>query len=226
VGPGLSGRLLAATRSPHKLAELRELLAPLPVVLIGPGDLSLEPRPEEEALESADAFAGNAIAKARYFHARAGIPVLADDSGLCVDALGGGPGVRTKRFAPDEWAESLGRDAANNAYLLEQLAGVEEQDRGAHYRCALALVWSEGGHVCEGRVDGRIADAPRGSGGFGYDPLFVIPEVGKTFAELDPGVKARMSHRARAAAALRAWWELEGIGDSDRLPEEPWEVGR
>ncbi|MFQ5888828.1 MAG: non-canonical purine NTP pyrophosphatase [Gemmatimonadota bacterium] len=202
--PPRGRRILVATRSADKLNELRGLLGGKGLALVSLTDIGVRPGAEEASIEVFDSFAENARAKARHFHARTGLPTLADDSGLCVAALRGAPGVRSRRFAPDEWSERLGRDAANNAYLLERLEGVPADRRAAHYRCALVLVDGSRTAVAEGVVHGRIAEEPRGEGGFGYDPLFVVPEYGKTFGELPPEVKARLSHRARAARALRA----------------------
>lgn len=197
--------VLVATRSAHKLDEIRRLLADVPVRLVGPPDLDLEPLAEEDALEPHDTFAANALSKARYFHERAGVPTLADDSGLSVDALDGGPGVRAKRFAPPIWAETWGTDEANNRWLLSRLEGVPAARRGAHYVCALAGVDARGEAVFEGRVEGAIADAPRGEGGFGYDPLFVPDGETHTYAELPAEAKERTSHRAAAVRAAREW---------------------
>lgn len=201
--------LLVATRSIHKLEELRGLLPGLRITLVGPGERGLEALPEEEDLEPYQTFGENALSKARYFHRRSGLPTLADDSGLCVDALDGGPGVRTKRFAPAAWADRWGRDEANNRWLLRQLEGVAPEARGAHYVCALAVVDGRGERVFEGRVDGTLLTEPRGKGGFGYDPLFVPDGGSRTYAELPAAVKRRTSHRAAAARAAREW--LAGI---------------
>lgn len=202
---GLTGPLLIATRSAHKLEEIREILGELPIRLVGIEDLGLPESEEEDELEPFETFRANALSKARYFHHRSGVPTLADDSGLCVDALGGGPGVRTKRFAPDEWAQKWGRDAANNRWLLEQLHDVPEQHRGAHYRCAIAIVDDLEHATFEGTVNGRIAGEPRGQGGFGYDPLFVLEGGVATYAELSADTKAATSHRARALRAAIPW---------------------
>ncbi len=197
--------MLVATRSRHKLEEIREILADAPVRFLGLDDLGLPEREEEAELEPFDTFAQNAISKARYFHTRSGLPTIADDSGLCVDALGGGPGVRTKRFAPDDWAERWGRDEANNRYLLERLGETPDSGRGAHYHCAIAAAHDTGHEVFEGRVDGRVARAPRGDGGFGYDPLFIPVGEERTYAELPLEVKTRTSHRANALRNLDLW---------------------
>ena len=201
--------VLVATRSAHKLREIRGLLADLPVRLLGPADLGLPEREEEEDLEPFDTFARNALSKAKYFHRRSGLPVLADDSGLCVDALGGGPGVRTRRFAPPELVARWGRDEANNRWLLEQLESVGEDRRRAHYRCAVALTDDLRHEVVEGIVRGRIARRPGGSGGFGYDPLFVPEGHDRTYAELPAAVKTATSHRAKAVRRARGWIERE-----------------
>ena len=201
--------VLVATRSAHKLREIRGLLADLPVRLLGPEDLGLPEHEEEEDLEPFDTFARNALSKAKYFHRRSGLPVLADDSGLCVDALGGGPGVRTRRFAPPELVARWGRDEANNRWLLEQLESVGEDRRRAHYRCAVALTDDLRHEVVEGIVRGRIARRPGGSGGFGYDPLFVPEGRDRTYAELPAAVKTATSHRAKAVRRARGWIERE-----------------
>lgn len=198
----LRRELLVATRSPHKLHELRGLIRLPDLLLVSLDEAGVSPGPIEEHLEVHSSFEENARAKATYFHRSTLIPTIADDSGLCVDHLDGGPGVRTKRFAPDGMVERFGRDAANNRHLLQRLEGVPEEERGACYRCAIAYEDGESSFIVEGSVEGRIATEPRGAGGFGYDPLFVVPEYGKTFGELPPEVKAELSHRSRAARAL------------------------
>lgn len=198
-------RLLVATRSPHKLDELRDLAGDLEVDFVSLADLGVPEIEEEDTIEVHETFAENAAAKARHFHRRTGLPTLADDSGLCVDALEGGPGVRTKRFAPDEMVARWGRDEANNRHLLERLIDVPEEERGAHYHCSLAVRTGGESFAAQGKVDGRIATEARGEGGFGYDPLFVVPERDRTFAELPAAVKQSMSHRAEAIRALRPW---------------------
>ena len=194
--------LLLATRNPHKLKELRELLDLPSVRLISLEDAGIPEDPMEADLEEYDTFAENARAKAIYFQRTTGLPTIADDSGLCVDALAEGPGVRTKRFAPEDMAERYGRGEANNLYLLQRLRGLPEEERGASYRCAIAYDDGEESFVVEGGVGGRIATEPRGDAGFGYDPLFIVPEHERTFGELSPEVKADISHRARAVQAL------------------------
>lgn len=208
------GRILVATRSPHKLAEIRDLMGDLPIEFVSLADLGVDEVPEEEGIEVYDTFAENAAAKARYFRRRTGLPTVADDSGLCVDALDGGPGVHTKRFAPADRVDECGRDDANNRYLLERLSGVPPEERGAHYHCAAAVEADGASFVVHGQVHGRIAEEPRGEGGFGYDPLFLVPERGATFGELPPEVKQGMSHRARAFEKLRPWLmdRADGVG--------------
>ena len=208
-------RLLVATRSEHKLAEIRELAGVPNLELLSLLDIGLRPTPEEDGIECHDTFEANAEAKAEYFWELTGLPTLADDSGLCVDALDGGPGVRTKRFAPRKLATELGRDAANNRYLLERLDGVAPGERGAHYVCALAVAAGDDRIVVRGQVDGRIALEERGSGGFGYDPLFIVPEHDRTFGELPVEAKATLSHRARAVEALRPWL-VASVRESER----------
>lgn len=197
--------VLLATRNAHKLAEIRELLADLPVRVLSPDDCGLSPDPSEDAVERWNTFEANALAKAAWFRSRTGLPTMSDDSGLCVDALGGGPGVHSRRFAPPEELGPDGEDAANNRHLLRVLDGVPPARRTAHYRCALALVDDRLHVVAFGRCDGRIAAAGRGDGGFGYDPLFEVPGTGRTFGELPDTAKAERSHRAAAVRALRPW---------------------
>jgi XTP/dITP diphosphohydrolase len=197
-------RLLIATRSADKLREIRELFDALglelePIDLIEAG---VAPAPEEDDLEHFATFEENALAKARYFAERTGLPTLADDSGLWVDALGGAPGVHSKRFSGRADLSGAALDAANNQLLLERLHGVPAPERTARYRCAVALARPGGKElVFEGACEGLILEAPRGSGGFGYDPLFYLPSKGATFGELRPEEKNRLSHRARAVEA-------------------------
>jgi len=197
--------VLLATRNEHKLAEIRELLADLPVRVVSPHEAGVPFDPAEDAVERWSTFAANALAKAAWFRARTGLPTMADDSGLCVDALAGGPGVWSRRFAPEEDVGPAGRDAANNRHLLGRLAGRPARERGAHYRCALALIEERFQVVVFGRCAGRIATEARGAGGFGYDPLFVPTGFERTFGELPPAVKAERSHRAAAVRGARTW---------------------
>lgn len=197
--------VLLASRNEHKVAEIREMLADLPLRIVSPEDLGLAPDPREESLERWSTFEANALAKAAWFRARTGLPTISDDSGLCVDVLDGGPGVWSRRFAPDAEVGPDGRDAANNRWLLRKLGGRPAAERSAHYRCALALIEERFQVVAFGRCDGRIATEARGTGGFGYDPVFIVPELDRTFGELPAAEKAARSHRAAAVRAARAW---------------------
>jgi XTP/dITP diphosphohydrolase len=196
-------KLLVATRSPGKQREIRELLAGLPFQVVFPGDCGLERRPQEDDLEAGTSYAENAVAKARHFAERSGVPTLADDSGIEVDALGGAPGVRSARWAGGAGGADTA-DARNNALLLERLANVPERERGARYRCVVAYLDTPTAvpEIVEATCEGWILTAPRGSGGFGYDPLFFSPDLQASFAEVPPAAKHRVSHRGRAFRAL------------------------
>ena len=198
-------RVLLASRNPDKLSEIRDLLAEDPIEVVSPLDLGIEEDPTEADIECWDGFTANALAKAAWFRARSGLPTLADDSGLCVDALNGGPGVHSRRFAPIDMIDDAGQNAANNRHLLALLDGRPADERGAHFCCAVAFLDDRLRIVTNGRVDGSIASAERGKGGFGYDPLFIVPGSGRTFGELPANVKAELSHRARAVRAMRPW---------------------
>jgi XTP/dITP diphosphohydrolase len=196
-------KLLAATRSGHKLDEIRTILGTRGgVEVMSLDDAGVPYAPEEDGLEPYETFEENAVSKARYFHEKTGLATVSDDSGLCVDALGGRPGVHSKRFAPGS-AVGLERDRANNQHLLDLLAGVPEARRGARYVCVVALV-QEGREerLFRGEVEGLIGARPRGEGGFGYDPLFRVPELGRTFGESSPEEKHALSHRGRAFRSL------------------------
>lgn len=194
--------LLVATRNRGKQAELRRLLAPLGVELRFPDDVGLPELPEEAAVERFETFIENARAKAEYFLARSGLPTVADDSGVEVDALGGAPGVHSRFFAGLRGPDHEVTDA-NNAEMLRRLAGVPEADRTARYRGVLVFARADAAEiVVTGTTEGRIGLAPSGSGGFGYDPLFVSSELGKSFGEATAAEKESVSHRARAARAL------------------------
>lgn len=203
--PVVTRTILLATRNAHKLAEIRELATGADVRIVGPDEAGLAPDASEEEVEAHDSFEGNALAKARLFRRRTGLPTIADDSGLCVDALDGEPGIRSRRFAPDELRMDRSEDAANNAWLLERLREVPDERRGAEYRCALALVDASATLVVVGRVAGKVAREERGSGGFGYDPLFLLPGRERTYGELPAGVKSATSHRAEAVRRLLPW---------------------
>jgi XTP/dITP diphosphohydrolase len=205
-------RFVFASRSADKLAEVRAILAQAhDIEILSLSDVALPHSSDEDAVEVFSTFRENALAKARYFAERlGGTPVLADDSGLEVDALGGAPGVRTKRFASDESAlsgntppDATETDSANNTLLIEKLIHVPEGQRGARYICAAAFAGhGHSGIVAIGTCAGQIARVQRGSAGFGYDPLFLLPKLGVTFAELTTAQKHQRSHRAHAFRAL------------------------
>jgi XTP/dITP diphosphohydrolase len=189
-------RLVIATGNVGKLREFRSLLAGLPFELTSSAELKL-PSPEE----TGGTFLANALLKARQAAALSGSPAVADDSGLEVDALNGAPGIYSARYAGLD-----ADDAANNAKLLRALAGLPHERRRARYRCALVLVESADDAaplIAEADWEGFILDAPRGLGGFGYDPYFWLPELHQTAAELPPADKNLLSHRGKALRALR-----------------------
>ncbi|HEY8870045.1 MAG TPA: non-canonical purine NTP pyrophosphatase [Candidatus Limnocylindrales bacterium] len=212
VGTRLGSRLVLATRSPHKLGELRDLLGLDRTELLTLDDLAVV----GEAVEDGPTFEANARIKAIFAVRATGLPSLADDSGLEVDALDGGPGVRTRRYAGE-----AATDADNNAKLLRELAALPPERRGARYVCVLALALpGERGHdrgtrliIRRGTCRGRIAMAPRGGAGFGYDPIFepyLEPPGGRTFGQYSEAEKNRISHRARAARRMERI--LTGLG--------------
>ncbi len=190
-------RLIVASSNPHKLREFREIFAGLPYDLVSPEDLGLDVAVEE----TGSTFAENAVLKALAYAEAAHMLALADDSGLEIDALGGEPGVYSSRWA------GVDMPYPERFRILEaMLEGVPDQARTARYRCAVAIAepTPRGLYdVVEGTVEGRIGREPHGSGGFGYDPIFYVPELGSTFAEVPAEVKHRISHRARAAAKAR-----------------------
>ena len=186
-------KLVLASNNAGKLREFSALLAPLGCQVIAQGELNVP-----EAEEPFHTFIENALAKARHASRLTGLPALADDSGLCVDALGGAPGVLSARFAGEPKS-----DARNNAALLAALDG--KTPRSGHYYCVLVLVRHADDPqpiIAEGEWHGEIVDQYRGDGGFGYDPLFFVPEFGQTAAELDAETKNRVSHRGRAMLKL------------------------
>jgi XTP/dITP diphosphohydrolase len=197
-----SDSFLLATRSAGKVRELRALFNASGRSILTLDDLGIEPSPAEEELESADSFEENALAKARFFASQTKRAVVADDSGLAVSALGGRPGVLSKRWSgrTDLAGEEL--DRANNEHLLRELSGVG--DRRARYVCAAAFTDGLRELVVRGESEGRILEQPRGSGGFGYDPYFLSSELGKTFAEASMSEKEAVSHRGRAFHRLLA----------------------
>lgn len=189
-------RLVLASGNRGKLVELRGILAPLGMDLVAQSDLGVV-----DVEETGLTFVENALLKARNAARVSGLPALGDDSGLCVDALGGAPGLYSARYAGPH-----GDAGANIAKLLDALRDVPAEARTAHFHCTLVLLCSVDDPaplIAEGRWRGCILDAPRGDGGFGYDPVFLDPALGASAAELDPQVKNRVSHRAQALARLR-----------------------
>lgn len=191
-----AGRLVLATRNAGKVAELRRILADasVPVEIVG-----LEEFPEiGDVAETGLTFAENALLKAHAVARGSGLPAIADDSGLCVDALNGMPGIFSAR-----WSGGHGDDEANLRLLLAQVSGVSPEHRGAHFACAAVLALPSGKEwVAEGALRGMIIDTPRGVNGFGYDPIFVPEGEGRTTAELSAEEKNAISHRGRAFRAL------------------------
>jgi XTP/dITP diphosphohydrolase len=194
--------LLIATRSAGKLRELRELFRGAGIAVVDLAEAGIEASAEEDDLENADTFEENALAKARYFARRAQRAVVADDSGLEVDALGGHPGVRSKRWSGRADLLGVALDDANNARLVDALR--DSKNRHARYVCVAAFVDGAGELTRRGASSGVILDSPRGRGGFGYDPYFLSDELGKTFAEASVEEKEQVSHRGRAFRALIA----------------------
>jgi XTP/dITP diphosphohydrolase len=196
--------LVFATRNKGKLVELRQLLPDVDVIDIEDAARRIGCE-VPDVVEDADTFVGNAAKKAREVSAVTQLPALADDSGLEVDALGGAPGVYSARYAG---VSGHAGDTANNTKLLAALAGVPAAKRTARFRASLALADVSGPLgddviTADGVCEGIILDAPRGTGGFGYDPLFLVPDLGQTFAELGVGTKGDLSHRARAMRAIK-----------------------
>jgi XTP/dITP diphosphohydrolase len=191
--------LLLASQNPGKLAEMRKLVAELPFHVVGPREVGITEAPEE----TGRTFLENAILKARYYGGRSGLLTVADDSGLSVDALDGGPGLYSSRFGGEGAS-----DADRNRLLLDKLRGVPREKRGARFTSAVAVV--RGGDVlfeAQEDVEGLIAEETRGPNGFGYDPLFFYPPFGRTFGETRPEDKDRVSHRGKAFARLRKFLE-------------------
>ncbi len=199
-------RVLVATSNPGKYREIKEGLAPLGWTLFSLLDYPFKLPPEEGAT-----FEDNAILKAAYAAKQSGLPTLADDSGLEVAALGGEPGVYSARYG------NKMTDTERNVYLLERLKGIPPERRKAKFVAVLAMAYPDGYlELYRGETEGEILEAPRGEWGFGYDPLFYLPEVGKTFAEMTLEQKAAHSHRGKALRAL-----LEAYRQSPRRKEQP-----
>ncbi len=193
--------VVIASRNEHKVAEIRQLLSGLAIDVLSLKDFPEAPEIEEDG----ETFEANALKKARSISQFAKLTTLADDSGLEIDILGGLPGVHSARFAGESAS-----DGENNAKLLQLMQGVCPEKKAARFRCAIALVSRCGPEqLVEGSCPGLIIDRPQGTGGFGYDPLFMVPDLGKTFAELSSEEKSRISHRGRALQKtlpiLREW---------------------
>ena len=203
-------RLLIASRSAGKQAEVKRVLEAAGYEVVFPDDVGIPEDEAEATLELADSFEANARAKAEYFAKRTGLPTVADDSGLEVLMLGGAPGVRSKR-----WAGATGTpaevDAANSAELLRRLHGAPTTKRSARYRCVLVYLQAPNAIpvVVEGQTAGRILEVAEGSNGFGYDPLFWSADLGKSFGMASPVEKDGVSHRGRALAKLVEVWGSE-----------------
>ena len=204
--------VLLATNNPHKLEEFRAIFSDLPLRLVSLRDIQLD----VEVEETGSTFAENAELKARTYAQMSHLLTLADDSGLEIDALGGAPGVYSARF--------LGKETSYEErfrVILEQMKGIPLTRRSARFRCFIALAEPSGTvRIVEGVVEGIIAGSPHGTHGFGYDPIFYLPELGKTFAELEPVEKNRISHRARAAQSARKLleaWPYESYENPDHF---------
>ena len=194
-------KLIIASNNAHKLKEMKEILSPF----FDDVQSMREAGIEHETVEDGATFMENAVKKARELAEISGQAAIADDSGICVDALDGAPGIYSARFSGVH-----GDDKANNRLLLEKLEGVE--NRAAHYTCAIALCWPDGKMLtAEDYLFGEIAHDEKGTGGFGYDPLFLLPERGVRTAELGPGEKNAISHRGKALRRLVKLLEEQGV---------------
>jgi XTP/dITP diphosphohydrolase len=203
--------ILLATRSDGKLRELKEILSDFDFEVVDLAAAGIAYNAAEEVIESYATFEENALAKARYFYDLSGMPTLADDSGLAVDALGGAPGVSSKRFSGRADLSGIALDDANNEKLMREFERVDREraargerpaPRSARYVCVAAYVGPQGEMIREGSIEGRVIDAPRGGGGFGYDAYVEVPELRETMAEAGWRLKAQISHRGRAFRAL------------------------
>jgi len=199
-------KLLVATRNPGKQREIATILGDIPFDLVFLNETGIPERSEEETLELAESFEGNARRKAEYFARLSGLATVADDSGIEVFALGGAPGVKSRRFAllTGPMAE---QDEANNQELLRRLSGLPAERRRARYRCVVAFLPRPDApsYTFEGTCNGRILEQYRGTGGFGYDPLFFSDDLGMSFGEASAEAKHEVSHRGRAFRAFAEW---------------------
>ncbi len=191
-------QLVLASSNPGKLREFRQMLAPLGIEVVPQGELGIA-----DAEEPHETFVENALAKARHASRATGLPAFADDSGICVAALNGAPGVVSARYAEADGGSREEQDRRNNEKLVAELHG--RRDRSAHFYCVIVLVHHAADPepiIAEGRWHGEISDTPRGTNGFGYDPYFFVPALGRTAAELDSAEKNAISHRGQALRAL------------------------
>jgi XTP/dITP diphosphohydrolase len=214
-------RILLATTNKGKILELRQILNEQGIDIVGLNDSD-----STEEIETGSTFAENALLKARHYNHLSGLPTIADDSGLEVEALQGAPGIHSARYAGPEAS-----DATRVLKLLDEMKGLAPENRAARFVCAAAIVWSgdeqasgeqtSGERVFMDEARGTIMDSPRGSNGFGYDPIFYYEPAGKTFAELTPSEKAEVSHRGRAFRQLAGWLKrsvaLDTSESSDRI---------
>jgi XTP/dITP diphosphohydrolase len=210
-----SKKFLLATRSAGKLRELHQIFSEFGLSVVDPAELAIPETEAEADLERYETFEENALAKARYFYEQSGLPTFGDDSGMCVDALGGEPGVYSKRWSGSESLDPGGVDAANNAKLLARMSearrtmGPSFVDTGRYVSVA-AFKDASGEEMRRGEVEGRVLERPRGKGGFGYDPYFEAPDLGGTFAESSIENTARNSHRSRAFRSLLGALRAQG----------------
>jgi XTP/dITP diphosphohydrolase len=205
----VSGQVfLLGTRSAGKLRELREIFGEYGLSITDAASLGIPESEAEEQLEQFETFEENALAKARYFFDMSGgLPTFGDDSGMCVDALGGEPGVYSKRWSGNDHLDRAAVDASNNAKLVERMADARRRSGNgftdsARYVCVAAFKDGAGEEMRRGEIEGRVLESPRGKNGFGYDPYFEAPELGGTFAESNIRNTAGNSHRSRAFRAL------------------------
>jgi len=198
-------RVLLATTNRGKVAELEPLLADKGIEVVGLGALA-----SDEDIETGSTFVENALLKARYYRLMTDMMTIADDSGLEVEALGGAPGIHSARYSGPDASD---RDRVIK--LLREMEGVPAKRRGARFVCAAAVAWEGGERVFTGEARGRLLDAPRGEGGFGYDPVFYYEPLGKTFAELTREEKQGVSHRGLAFRSLVGWLKQSGLLDSE-----------
>lgn len=198
--------MLVATTNRGKLAELSEILCEQRIEVVGLSDLA-----STQEIETGSTFAENALLKARHYYRESGLPTIADDSGLEVEALGGAPGIYSARHAG-----AVKSDSDRIAKLLDEMENLPEQLRRARFICAAAVVWERGEKVFLAEVHGVILKTARGLNGFGYDPLFFYQPLGKTFAELTPSEKSDVSHRGHAFRRLAAWLKDTGVLDTSK----------